>query len=145
MLPCIHSTHERLLPSRARILHHGAKMPGKCILLAFATKFSYIESHHKSHHYQERTIRRVIASLSEHPNPFLRFKWEQLYTVISRIMHNKHMRLLLRMNDRRTLNYISKLEKDKATIQYFKGYSRISSDEIVYWDEELAAKAADFI
>jgi hypothetical protein len=49
------------------------------------------------------------------------------------------------MNDRRTLNYISKLEKDKATGQYFEGYPRISSDEIVYWDEELAARAADFI
>ncbi len=83
--------------------------------------------------------------MSEHPNPFLRFKWEQLYKVISRIVHNKHMRLLLKMNNRRTLNYISKLEKDKATVQYFEGYPRISSDKIVYWDEELAAKAAGFI
>ncbi len=49
------------------------------------------------------------------------------------------------MNDRRTLYYISKLEKDKATVQYFEGYPRISSDKIAYWDEELAAKAAGFI
>ena len=55
------------------------------------------------------------------------------------------MRLLLERNDRRSLNYISNLEKDEATVQYFKGYPRISSDEIVYWDEKLAAKAAGFL
>ena len=55
------------------------------------------------------------------------------------------MRLLLERNDRRSLNYISKLKKDEATVQYFKGYPRISSDEIVYWDEKLAAKAAGFL
>ena len=60
-------------------------------------------------------------------------------------MDHEHMRLLLRINDRKSLNYISKLKKAEATVQYFKGYPRISSDGIVIWDEKLAAKAAGFI
>ncbi len=32
---------------------------------------------------QGRTIRKVIASLSEHPVPILRFRWEQLYVLLS--------------------------------------------------------------
>ncbi len=52
---------------------------------------------------------------------------------------------MLKMNDRRTLNYISNLEKDKATVQYLERYPRLSSDEIFYWNEKLAAKAAGLI
>jgi len=32
---------------------------------------------------QGRTTPRVIVSLSEHPNYFLKFKWEQLYALAS--------------------------------------------------------------
>ena len=34
---------------------------------------------------QGRTIRKVVASLSEHPILILQFSWEQLYVVLSRI------------------------------------------------------------
>ncbi|KAL7549323.1 hypothetical protein ACHAWF_017111 [Thalassiosira exigua] len=33
---------------------------------------------------QGRTIRKVIASISEHPVPILKFRWEQLYVILSR-------------------------------------------------------------
>jgi hypothetical protein len=94
---------------------------------------------------QGRTINNLIASLSEHPNPFLRFTWEQLYTVISRITHNETMRLLLHMGDRNTLNYISKLTKDPYTQYYFMGFQNESSTEAVHWDKVRSARAAGFL
>ncbi|KAL7530754.1 hypothetical protein ACHAXR_003654 [Thalassiosira sp. AJA248-18] len=89
---------------------------------------------------QGRTIRKVIASLSEHPIAILRFIWEQVYVILSRIKDNNDMRLLLKMNDRHTLNYIANLEKDKYTADFFHGYSNPSSSKISYWNKDLAAK-----
>ena len=38
---------------------------------------------------QGHTIRELIASLSEHPCTFLRFSYEQIYTLLSRVTgHN---------------------------------------------------------
>ena len=94
---------------------------------------------------QGRTIHKLIVSLSEHPCPFLRFSWEQVYTVISRITMCDDMRLLLQMGNRNTLQYISDLEKDPNTAHYFAGFPRESSDEVVHWDATLAARAAGFL
>ena len=94
---------------------------------------------------QGRTIHKLIASLSEHPCPFLRFKWEQMYTLLSRITGADDLRLLLRMGDRNTLNYISDLEKDPYTTYYFAGFPRESCTEVARWDPILAAKAAGFV
>jgi len=94
---------------------------------------------------QGRTIRREIASLSEHPDSLLRCTWEQLYVILSRIRHHEHSRLLLKMNDRSTLRYIAELKKDPYTAYYFKGFPNQSSDEVSYWNEALAARQANFI
>ena len=93
---------------------------------------------------QGRTIRKVIASLSKHPTNFLRLKWEQLYTVLSRIEENAELKLLLQMGNRNTLDYISELEKDPKTTYFFAGYPRESNNEVVHWDPLLAATAAGF-
>ena len=94
---------------------------------------------------QGRTIHKLIASLSEHPVPFLRFRWEQIYTLQSRITERNDMRLLLRMGNRNTLQYVSHLEKDPFTAQYFAGFPKESSTEVVYWNPTLAANAAGFV
>ena len=49
------------------------------------------------------------------------------------------------MNNRNTLNFIPDLEKDRYTAYYFNGLPNQAVNEIVYWDENLAAKAASFI
>jgi hypothetical protein len=94
---------------------------------------------------QGRTTHNIIVSLSEHPCPFLRFKWEQVYVVLSRVRHHLGMTLLLLMGNRATLNYITNLEKDPLTAAYFKGFSDLSSSVVSYWDSDLAAKAAGFV
>ena len=55
---------------------------------------------------QGRTINKVIASLSEHPCPFLRFRYEQVYIILSRIKEHQDFKLLLKMNNRNTLNIL---------------------------------------
>ena len=94
---------------------------------------------------QGRTIHKLIASLSEHPCAFLKYQWEQLYTLISRITERDEMRLLLQMDNRNTLEYISDLEKDPYTAYYFAGFPKESSTEVVHWDPILSAKAAGFL
>jgi hypothetical protein len=94
---------------------------------------------------QGRTIHKLIASLSEHPCAFLKYQWEQLYTLISRITERDEMRLLLQMGNRNTLEYISDLEKDPYTAYYFAGFPKESSTEVVHWDPILSAKAAGFL
>ena len=84
-----------------------------------------------------RTIRRVIASISEHPVPLLKFKWEQLYVLLSRVKHSKHLQLLLTMRDRSTLQYIMKLEKDKNTADFFKAYVELQSGYF-FWNKNNA-------
>ena len=93
---------------------------------------------------QGRTIHRLVASLSKHPSPFLRFRWEQMYVLLSRITGRNGLRLLLQMGDRNTLDYISDLEKDPYTAYYFDGFGKESSSEVSYWNADLAAEAAGF-
>ena len=93
---------------------------------------------------QGRTIHKLITSLSEHPSNFLKFRWEQLYVVLSRITKRNDLRLLLQMGNRNMIWYISDLEKDLYTTYYFAGFPRESSNQVVHWDATLAAKAAGF-
>jgi len=93
---------------------------------------------------QGRTIHRVIASLSEHPIPFLKFSWEQLYVVLSRIRHHDDLRLLLPLNNRNTLTYIANLEKDQSTAHYFAGFQHQTDNDLVYWNADAASRAAGF-
>ena len=83
--------------------------------------------------------------LSEFPCPFLRFCYEQIYTLLSHITGHNDLQLLLQMSNRSTLQYISKLKKDNYTTYYFEGYPSESNHIISYWNPKLAAKAAGFI
>jgi len=94
---------------------------------------------------QGRTIHKLIASLSEHPSNFLKLRWEQLYVILSRITERSDLRLLLQMNNKNTLKYISNLEKDPYTTFYFAGFSKESSNEVVHRKAALAAEAAGFL
>ena len=94
---------------------------------------------------QGRTIHKLIASLSEHPCPFLRFCYEQIYTLLSRITGRNDLRLLLQMSNRNTLQYISYLKMDNFTMYYFEGYPSESNHIISYCNPKLAARATGFI
>lgn len=94
---------------------------------------------------QGRTIRREILSLSKHPIPALRCKYEQLYTSMSRITNHNDCRLLLNHNDRSTLGYIANLKKDPYTAYYFAGFGAEVTGEPSSWNETLAARAAGFL
>ena len=94
---------------------------------------------------QGRTIRKLIASVSaEHPCPFLRFRWEQFFTLFSRITGREDLSLLLQLGNRNTLSYLSDLKKDAFTAHYFAGFPQASSTEVSYWNASLTAKAAGF-
>ena len=96
---------------------------------------------------QGRTLHRLILSLSEHPQPFLRFKWEQVYTAISRVRAREYLTLLLYMGNRNTLSYLSDLKKDVYTASYFAGFVPANSNgsgAVSYWHREVAARAAGF-
>ncbi len=96
---------------------------------------------------QGRTLHRLILSLSEHPQPFLRFKWEQVYTAISRVRARECLTLLLYMGNRNTLSYLSDLKKDVYTASYFAGFVPANSNgsgAVSYWHREVAARAAGF-
>ena len=81
----------------------------------------------------------------EHPCPFLRFCYEQIYTLLSRITGCNDLWLLLQMSDRNTLQYTSNLKKDNFSMYYFEGYPNESKHIISYWNQKLAARAAGFI
>ena len=95
--------------------------------------------------YQGRTIHKLIASLLEHPTNFLKLCWKQLYTFLSHITERYDLRLVLHMGSRNTLQYISTLERDPYTTYYFAGFPKESSNEVIHWDQILAAKAARFL
>ena len=94
---------------------------------------------------QGRTINKLFASLSEHPCAFLRFRYEQIYTLLSRITGRIDLRLLLQMGNRNSLRYISDPKKDPYIAHCFKGFSNNSCYEDTHWDPILAAKVASFI
>jgi hypothetical protein len=93
---------------------------------------------------QGRTIHRLVASLSEHPSPFLRFKYEQIYVLLSRITGRHDLSLLLKNSNQNTLNYISKLTKDPLADFYFAGLNNKTVGGVSRWNSILAAKAAGF-
>ena len=96
---------------------------------------------------QGRTLQRLILSLSEHPQPFLRFKWEQVYTAISRVKAREFLTLLLYMGNRNTLAYLSDLKKDTYTASYFAGFVPVHPNRRggeSYWNREVAARDAGF-
>ncbi|EJK76477.1 hypothetical protein THAOC_01757 [Thalassiosira oceanica] len=68
------------------------------------------------HKAQGRTIRRLILSLSCHPRGTLRLTWEALYVAMSRYAEGTtSLRILLKQGkDRKDLDYISDLKKDKT-------------------------------
>ena len=95
---------------------------------------------------QGRTIHKLIASLSRHPLSYLRFNWEQIYVLLSRITGRSDLRLLLKMGNRSTLDYISELEKDPYTVHYFKGFGDSSNNSTpLRWNKAIAARAAGFV
>ncbi len=91
------------------------------------------------------TIHKLIASLSKYPHPFLRFCYEQIYTLLSCITGHNDPRLLLQMLNRNTLQYITELKKNNYTRNYFEGYPSESNLIISYQNPKLAAKAAGYI
>ena len=94
---------------------------------------------------QGKTIHPEILSLSKHPLSNLRYKYEQLYTALSRIKNHNDSRLLLVRNDRSTLAYIANLKKDPYTAYYFAGYGIETEGRPSSWNEQLAAMAAGFV
>ncbi|KAL7552147.1 hypothetical protein ACHAWF_015363 [Thalassiosira exigua] len=74
------------------------------------------------HKAQGRTIPKVVLSISEHPFHFTRLTWEGLYVALSRVRHKDDIRLLLRFDDRSTMEYIANLKKNKFVKSYFDGY-----------------------
>jgi hypothetical protein len=53
----------------------------------------------------------IISSLSEHPCPFHRFHYKQIYTLLSCITGRHDFWLLLQMANRNSLQYISDFKK----------------------------------
>ena len=115
-------------------------------------------------HYQlihkGRTIQKVILSISEHPFQFTRLRWEGLYVALSRVRKKDDIRLLLRFNDRSTMDYIINLEKNHFIKCFFDGYktdnallrsldSSINCDKYqckpMKWSGKKASVSAGFI
>ena len=94
------------------------------------------------HKAQGRTIRRLILSISDHPTPKLRQKWEGLYVCLSRVELNEHMRLLLKRGDWGTATFVRALEKCKHTDCFFEGYRHHTNQKGMTWDRRLARAAA---
>ena len=103
-----------------------------------------------------RTIRKVILSISEHPNHFIRMKWEGLYVALSRVRFRDDVRLLLKRGDRSTMDYIVHLNKNALIKNFFNGYlpclhpvQRLGGniDQLLplIWDRDLAARDAGFV
>ena len=102
---------------------------------------------------QGRTIRKVILAISEHPNNFIRMKWEGLYVALSRVKFSDDIRLLLRLGDRSTMTYISKLKKNAHIKSFFKGYTSLpgtnkeddtAQPQMMIWDRDLSCKDAGY-
>ena len=96
------------------------------------------------HKAQGRTIRRLILSLSCHPCGTLRLTWEALYVALSRVRRRDDIRILLmRGKDRKDLDYVSDLKKDKNVRYYFGGFRNEDDGTPPRWDRDLALTAMD--
>ena len=94
----------------------------------------------------------MILSISEHPQPFIRIKWEGLYVALSRVKFSEDIRLLVRLGDRSTMRYIANLKKNANVKSYFKGYradpqmnSIVGDTQVMVWNREDAAKDAGYL
>ena len=76
---------------------------------------------------------------------YLRFRYEQLYVLISRITERSDLTLLVKNGDQSTLDYISDLSKDPFTSYYFSGFGKDLRTRPRMWSAKLAAKAAGFV
>ena len=85
---------------------------------------------------QGRTIKKVILSVSEHPNQLVKMTWEGLYVALSRVRFSDDIRLLVRRGDRTTMNYITQLKKNQSIKSFFKGYR---GPMPMQWDGRIAA------
>jgi hypothetical protein len=101
---------------------------------------------------QGHTIKKVILCLSEHPFHLNKIKWEGLYVALSQVRLKDDIRLLLRIRDRSTMEYIMDLKKNRLVKCFFKGYTATSSEEnetngltITKWNSKKASKEAGFI
>jgi len=96
------------------------------------------------HKAQGRTIRRLILSLSCHPCGTLRLSWEALYVALSRVRRRDDIRILLKQGmDRKDLDYVSALKKDKYVGYYFSGFRYEDDGSPPRWDRDLALTAMD--
>jgi hypothetical protein len=95
------------------------------------------------HKAQGRTIRRLILSISDHPHPKLRHKWEGLYVGTSRVEYSEHMRLLLKRGDWGTTKLLRDLERCKYGECFFKGYVQQPNQNGMRWNRQLARAAAE--
>lgn len=82
-----------------------------------------------------------MLSVSEHPLPLLRLKWEGLYVALSRVKKRDHIRLLLKRGDRSTMSYISKLKKCDYTDCFFRGFEKSRDGQgVITWNQDKARK-----
>ena len=99
---------------------------------------------------QGRTIRRLIIFVAQHPLPLLRMSWEGLYVALSRVKYRDHIRLAVDRStlegEKKAMEYMVKLQKNKYTDWYFRGFKPIGADEsqVMVWNRKAAWKAAGF-
>ena len=99
---------------------------------------------------QGRTIRRLIIFVAQHPVPLLRMSWEGLYVALSRVKYRDHIRLAVDRStlegEKKAMEYMVKLQKNKYTDWYFRGFKPIGADEsqVMVWNRKAAWKAAGF-
>ena len=163
----------RFFPSRVLLADYFPIEPGfsitihkaqVCVCILYIIKIQicpiWLQWIHYQFFYKGRTIQKVILSISEHPFQFTRLKWEGLYVALSRVWKKDDIRLLLRFNDRSTMDYIINLEKNKFIKCFFDGYktdqtilrrvdSSINCDEYqcqpMKWSGKKASTSAGFI
>ena len=67
---------------------------------------------------------------------------------LSRVKLSNDIRLLVRMNDRSSMNYIKELRKNSYIKSFFEGYRGENNSKYpgtMMWDRKLAAKEAGFV
>ena len=96
----------------------------------------------------------MIIFVAQHPVPLLRMSWEGLYVALSRVKYRDHIRLAVDRStlegEKKALQYMEKLRKNKYTDWFFRGFKSIGADgvetqsQVMGWTREAAWKAAGF-